>query len=240
MGQWLITLSGFVASSTSCSDSCLTNTWYKWIWSCPKQKLYIYHWYSCKRSKLGCIKSGVQQGLVLALLLYNIYIYNLLSLVSNKYVYVDDLTFLHILNNWKGLKGFLSKDMTTLSEYFQTYRLKLCHSKTVTTAFHLNNRKTRHEFAVYKKKLLPFYTVLTYLGVKLDRSFTSCRHIETLCKKTEIKCCTVEATCRVRMGCWCKSTYVTNFQNFSFSCSKFFKKVFKQLTTEAKTVFKKV
>ena len=40
--------------------------------------------------------------------------------------------------------------MSTLSAYLQTWRLKLSHTKTVTAAFHLNNREAKRELKVFK------------------------------------------------------------------------------------------
>ena len=45
----------------------------------------------------------------------------------------------------------LSQDMTTISTYLQTWRLQLSHTKTGTTAFHLNNREAKRELNVYNK-----------------------------------------------------------------------------------------
>ena len=71
----------------------------------------------------------------------------------------------------KGLGGNLSQDISTLSAYLQTWRLKLSHTKTVTTAFHLNNREAKRELKVYNNdRLLLFCSTPTYHGVKLDRS----------------------------------------------------------------------
>ena len=92
-----------------------------------------------KQSRLRHLKNGVPQGSVLAPLLFNIYTYDLPSMISRKFAYADDLALLHSSGNWKDLKGILSQDMSTLSAYLQTWRLKLSHTKTVTTAFHLNN-----------------------------------------------------------------------------------------------------
>ena len=92
-----------------------------------------------KQSRLRCLKNGVPQGSVLAPLLFNIYTYDLPSMISRKFAYADDLALLHSSGNWKDLEGTLSQDMSTLSAYLQTWRLKLSHTKTVTTAFHLNN-----------------------------------------------------------------------------------------------------
>ena len=136
-----------------------------------------------KLSRLLGLKNGVPQGSVLAPLLFNIYKYDLPSMISRKFAYADDLALLHSSGNWKDLEGTLSQDMATLSAYLQTWRLKL-HTKTVTAAFHLNNREAKRELKVYNNgKLLPFCPTPTYLGVKLDRSLTYRHHLVALRKK---------------------------------------------------------
>ena len=105
-------------------------------------------------------------------------------MISRKFAYADNLASLHSSGNWKDLEGTLSKDMSTFSAYLQTWRLKLSHSKTVTAAFHLNNRETKRELKVYNNdRLLPFCPTPTYLGVKLDRSLTFRHHLVALRKK---------------------------------------------------------
>ena len=93
-----------------------------------------------KQSRLRRLKNGVPQGSVLAPLQFNIYTYNLPSMISRKFAYADDLALLHSSGNWKDFEGTLSQDMSTLSAYLQTWRLKLGHTKMVMAAFHLNNR----------------------------------------------------------------------------------------------------
>ena len=73
-----------------------------------------------KQSRLHCLKNGIPQGLVLAPLLFNIYMYDLPSMISKKFAYVDDLALLHSSGNWKDLEGTLSQDMSTLSVCLQT------------------------------------------------------------------------------------------------------------------------
>ena len=103
-------------------------------------------------------------------------------MISRKFAYADDLALLHSSRNWKDLEGTLSQDMSTLSAYLQT--LKLSHTKTVTTAFHLNNREAKCELKVYNNgRLLLFCPTPTYLGVKLDRSLTFRHHLVALRKK---------------------------------------------------------
>ena len=108
-----------------------------------------------KPSRHRRLKNGVPQGSVLASLLFNIY--DLSSITSKKYAYGDDLAILYSSGDWKVLERTLSEDMTTLSEYLQTLRLKLSHAKTVTAAFHLHNREVKRELKVNNNgKVLPF------------------------------------------------------------------------------------
>ena len=57
-----------------------------------------------KQSRLRRLKNGVPQGSVLAPLLFNIYTYDLPSMIPRKFVYADDLALLHSSGNWKDLK----------------------------------------------------------------------------------------------------------------------------------------
>ena len=137
-----------------------------------------------KTSRPRRLKNGVPQGSVLAPLLFNIYIYDLLSITSKKYAYADHLAILNLPGDSKVLEKTLSEDITRLSAYLQTWRLKLSHAKTVTTAFPFNNREVKREIKVHNNgKVLPFCPVPTYLGVKLDRALTYRRHLEALHKK---------------------------------------------------------
>ena len=112
------------------------------------------------------------------------YLTSIRTMISRKFAYADDLALLHSSGNWKDLEGTLSQDMSTHSAYLQTWRLKLNHTKTVTTAFHLNNREAKRELKVYNNsRLLPFCPTPTYLGVKLDRSLTFRHHLVALRKK---------------------------------------------------------
>ena len=105
-------------------------------------------------------------------------------MISRKFAYADDLALLHSSGNWKDLEGTLSQDISTLSAYLQTWRLKLIRIKTVTAAFHLNHREGKRELKVYNNgRLLPFCPTPTYLGIKLDRSLTFRHHLVALRKK---------------------------------------------------------
>ena len=102
-------------------------------------------------------------------------------MTSQKYAYADDLALLYASRDWMAVEDTLSQDMTTLSAYLQTWMLKLSNTKTVTAAFHLNNREAKRELNVYNNgNLLPPCPVPTNLGVKLERSLTFRRHFEAL------------------------------------------------------------
>ena len=58
-----------------------------------------------KQSRLRRLKNGVPQESVLAALLFNIYTYNLLSMITRKFAYADNLALLHFFGNWKDLEG---------------------------------------------------------------------------------------------------------------------------------------
>ena len=96
-----------------------------------------------KQSRLRRLKNGVPQGSVLAPLLFNIYTFDLPSMISRKFAYADNFALLHSSGNWKDLEETLSQDISTLSAYLQN-----SHTKTVTAAFHLNNRETKRELKV--------------------------------------------------------------------------------------------
>ena len=157
-----------------------------------------------KQNRLRRLKNCVPQGSVLAPLLFNIHTYNFPSMISRKIAYADNLALLHSSGNWKDLEGTLSQDIFILSAYFQTWRLKLSHTKTVTAAFHLNNREAKRELKVYNNgRLLPFCRTSTYLGIKLDRSLTFRHHLVVLRKKTILARHNAEVTRGLGMGCWC-------------------------------------
>jgi len=85
--------------------------------------------------------------------------------------------------DWLVVEGTLSKDMATLGEYLQTWKLKLSTTKAVSPVFHLNKEAKRELKVNFNNETLPFCSKLKYLGVTLDRSLTYHRHPESLRKK---------------------------------------------------------
>jgi len=85
-----------------------------------------------------------------------------------------------------GRQGVLSKDMATISEYLQTWKLKLSTTQMVSGIFQLNNKEAKRALNVFlnvSNEILPFCSETKYLGVTLDRSLTYRRHLESLRKK---------------------------------------------------------
>ena len=157
-----------------------------------------------KQSRLRRLKNGVPQGSVLAPLLFNIYTYDLPSMISRKFAYADDLALLHSSGNWKDLEWTLSQDISTLSAYLQTWRLKLSHTKMVMAAFHLNNRNAKRELKVYNNgRLLPFCPTPTYLWGKTGQIGHVSSPFSGIAQKTIFARHTAEATRGLGMGCWC-------------------------------------
>ena len=131
-------------------------------------------------------------------------------MTSQKYAYADDLALLYAPQDWKAVEDTLSQDMTTLSGYLQTWKLKLSNTKTVTAAFHLNNREPKRELNVYNNgNLLPPCPVPTYLGVELGRWLTFSHHFEALHKKLSIRVALLRRLAGSGWGAGAKILYIS-------------------------------
>ena len=94
--------------------------------------------------------------------------------------------------------------MSTLSAYFQTWRLKLSHTKTVTATFHLNNREAKRELKVYNNgRLLPFCPTPYLSWGKTGQIAHVSSPFSGIVQKTILARHTAEATHGLGMGCWC-------------------------------------
>jgi len=54
---------------------------------------------------------------------------SLLTTICRKYAYADSLAITHADGDWQAVEGVLNKDMATLGEYLQTWKLKLSTTK---------------------------------------------------------------------------------------------------------------
>ena len=132
-----------------------------------------------QRSRLRIVTNGVPHGSVLSLMLFNIYICDLPETTSRKYGYADDLAILLRRQSWKDMEEGLNEDMTILVDYLRKWRLRLSIGKTVSAAYHLNNREAKRELDVFvDNKRLVFQQAPKYLGVRLDRMLNYKHHLE--------------------------------------------------------------
>ena len=119
-----------------------------------------------QRSRLRHLKNSIPEGSVLEPLLFNIYTSDLPATVSRKYAFADDLSIMHADGDWLAVEGALSKDMATLSEYLQTWKLKLSTTRTVSAVFHLKSKEAKRELKVnLNNETLPFCSEPKYLAV---------------------------------------------------------------------------
>ena len=73
---------------------------------------------------------------------------------------------MHADGDWLTVEGALSKDMATLSEYLQTWKLKLSTTRTVSAVFHLKSKEAKRELKVnLNNETLPFCSEPKYLAV---------------------------------------------------------------------------
>ena len=64
-----------------------------------------------KQSRLRRLRNGLPQGSVLALILFNIYTYDLPSMTSQKYAYANDLALLYASRDWMAVEDTPSQDI---------------------------------------------------------------------------------------------------------------------------------
>ena len=136
-------------------------------------------------SKPYRLKNGVAQGSVLAPLLYNLYTADLPSTLGSKFVYADDVALAVARPTFEEAERALREDLAVVTAYMQRWRLKVSHSKTVASVFHLRNYAAGRELkvALPSGQLLPFVSNPKYLGVTLDRSLTFRHHCLNIKKK---------------------------------------------------------
>ena len=135
-------------------------------------------------SKVKRIKNGVPQGSVLAPALFNVYISDMPDTRSMKLGYADDWALTHQSRSWDEIESTLSKDVSAMKKFFDTWYLKMNTTKTVTTAFHLNNRESKRALKIeIDGETLPTDENPKYLGVTLDRQLTYKKHLEGTARK---------------------------------------------------------
>ena len=174
-----------------------------------------------QHSRLRRLKNGVPQGSVLAPLLFNIYIHDLPDTLSKKYGYADDLAILMSNKSWEVTETGLTADMSTLSTYLKNWRLKLSMAKTLSSAFHLNNREANRDLNIMvNNNRLQFQAAPTYLGVKLDRTLTFRQHLENVSAKTSARVALIRRLAGTTWGASTKTLRIST-QALVFSAAEY-------------------
>ena len=91
---------------------------------------------------------------------------------------------MHADGDWQAVERVLSKDMATIGEYLQTWKLKLSTTKTVSAVFHHKNKEAKHVLKVnHSNETLPFCSESKHFGATLERSLRYRWHLKSLHKK---------------------------------------------------------
>ena len=97
-----------------------------------------------RESRTRKIRNGVPQASAIALTLSNVYISDTCIPKSQSYEldYADDCVLAYKSKCWNEIESVLSQDTTSLNQYFDMWYLKMNTTKTVSSAFHLNNHQS--------------------------------------------------------------------------------------------------
>lgn len=137
-------------------------------------------------SKYKRLKNGFAQGGVASPDYFNLYISDMPDTMSRKFPFADDLAMATQTKmvEFSEAEETLTKDMETMSEYYEKWRLCLNGEKTECCMFHLNNQMANVQLRIkVKDELIRHNYQPKYLGNKLDRPLTYNPLIEDRCQK---------------------------------------------------------
>ena len=67
---------------------------------------------------------------------------------SRKFIYADDVALVTQATFFEEIESVLNADVAKVEKYFQKWHLKLNPNKSVTCAFHLNNREASRTLSI--------------------------------------------------------------------------------------------
>ena len=154
------------------------------------------------------LKSVLTQGLTLSPILFNTFMSNIPTTVSNQYYYADDMALIYSHKRWPKVEETLSRDEENLADFLQTWRLKLIQKRKDNLDY-FPFEQPRHTTAT--KHLRPWNhpphnSHPKYLAVKLDKLLTYSQPTEDLRGKVMAR--------NNFIRCLCGSTWDANAKTF--------------------------
>ena len=142
-----------------------------------------------EKSRCRILLNSVPQGSVIAPLLFNLCTHGIPPTTSKKYIYADDIALNTCHRDFPEIERVLSRDMGILSTYLTDWRLKLNTTKTVSSVFHLANRRADYKLNIeISGERLPFERASKYLGVTLNRTLSYKQHQTDVSSKITKRC----------------------------------------------------
>lgn len=146
------------------------------------------------------IKAGVPQGSVLSPLLFNLYVNDISTRVSNCRIfqYADDTVLISRHLNYEKALHLLTEDATHLMDWFDENLIKINMSKTQFVCFRnpLKKLNLRSSVVLHKSncrncKCLPLVCVdnVKYLGIRFDSDMSWNTHLTHICNKLRSVSC---------------------------------------------------
>ena len=194
----------------------------RFIMEMLSNRSFVVHTSDGQRSRLRRMKNGVPQGYVLSSMLFNIYISDLPEKTSRKYGYADDLAILLGRPSWKEMEEGLNKEMTILVDYLRKWRLQLSIGRTLSAAYHLNNREAKRELDVFlDNNRLVFEQAPKYLGVRRDRMLNFKQHLEEVAGKVTSRVSLIRRIAGTTWGASAKTLRIST-QALVFPAAEFY------------------
>ena len=104
----------------------------------------------------------------------------------------------------------LNKDMTILVDYLRKWRLQLSLGKTVSAAYHLNNKEAKRELDVFvDNKRLVCQQAPKYLGERLDRMLSFKHHLEEVAGKVTFRVALIRCLAGTTWGASAKTLRIS-------------------------------
>jgi len=135
---------------------------------------------------MGHFHSGLPQGSVLIVVLFNLYTNNLPGIYSWKFIYTDDICLATQAKYFSKLECSLSSDLAWMSHNCCQWRLKPSAAKTVASAFHLHNVSSHWKLQVcLDSQRFMHNPYPKYLGMMLDRTMSLREHLVKTARKVK-------------------------------------------------------